>query len=156
MVLANEGEFLMLRKYTEVDFEDAVTLFVDAFSNPPWNYKWLSRSMAGEYINELYNYPKAQCFVFSKDNQPCGVCFGVVLNCSPVPIYEIKEIFFGNKYQGKGYGSKMLELIEKELFSQGVRAIKLSTLRKAPAYNFYLKHGFGEADDTVNMFKVLR
>lgn len=147
--------FFMLKRFAETDFDASVDFFYNIFSNPPWGFKWMTRECACEYFNDILNTPKTMAYSYFNGSELCGVCFGSVSYCSPIPIYEIKEIFIKKEYHNKGLGSKMLTEIETDLKKNGIPAIRLFTMRTISAFEFYIKNGYEETADAVTLSKIL-
>lgn len=147
--------FFMLKRFAETDFDASVDMFYNIFTNPPWGFDWMSRNHVYEYFVDILNTPKTIAYTYFNESGLCGGCFGSVSYCSPIPIYEIKEIFIKNEYHNKGLGSKMLAEIETDLKKYGITAIRLFTMRTIPAFGFYIKNGYEETADAVTLSKIL-
>ncbi len=145
----------MLKEFDIKYIPKSAEIFRDIFTNRPWNYEWMSDEKVHEYFTDLINTPKAKAYAFFINDTLCGACFGRVNSCSPVPVYEINEIFVLRDLQKKGVGSKMLKAIEQDLKQKGIVAISLYTMRDIPAYKYYIKNGYEEASSAVSFSKVL-
>jgi len=132
-----------------------VGLFVDTFTNPPWDYGWMRREKIVVYFADLWRTPGFRGFVVLRDDVVCAACLGILTDYFAVPTYEIKEIYVSRTLQGEGIGSAFLAEIEAELAAEGVPVVTLYTQRTIPAYEFYTKRGYAAAHDAVMMNKMI-
>jgi GNAT superfamily N-acetyltransferase len=144
-----------LKRFESADLAPATKIFYEVFKNPPWNYEWITEEKIAEYFSDLFNTPKTIAYVYLFEGEVSGVCFGSIGDCSPIPVYEIKEIFVRNDLQNKGLGSRMLKAIEADLKQNHITAIRLYTLRTIPAFDFYVKNSFQEIDGAVALMHML-
>ena len=64
---------------------------------------------------------------------------------------EVISIYLLPEYMGKGYGSKLLEIVMNELENQGFTEVFLWVLEEnTTARQFYEKHGFKCSDDYLD------
>lgn len=56
----------------------------------------------------------------------------------------IKRMFVNPKFQGRGYGSRILNELEDLIKKEGINEVKLSS--SLGAYDFYLMHGYEQED----------
>jgi ribosomal protein S18 acetylase RimI-like enzyme len=155
MIPLSREVYFMLKRFENDDFETAVMMFYEIFSNPPWQYDWITKEKITEYFTDMLNTPKAITYTYLNDGEISGVCFGSIGDCAPTPVYEIKEIFIRNDIQNKGLGSKMLEEIEDDLIKNNIAAIRLYTLKTIPAFDFYIKNDFQEISEAAALSKML-
>lgn len=145
----------MLKSFSIEYISKSANIFYDIFTNPPWSYTWLTLEKTCEYFMNLLNEPASKTYAYFENENLIGACFGNVSSYSPMPIYEIKEIFVTSNMQNKGLGTKMLSLIEQDLKQAGITTITLYTVRGIPAFDFYKKNGYETIDTSVNMSKIL-
>jgi aminoglycoside 6'-N-acetyltransferase I len=149
--MINDG----LMPFAPTDLAPAAKIFYEIFSNPPWDYNWINEEKITEYFNDLLNTPKTIAYTYWFDGEVAGGCFGSIGDCSPVPVYEIKEIFVRNDRQNQGLGTKMMQAVEADLKGKDIPAIRLYTMKTIPAFDFYLKNGFQEIDGAVALTRML-
>lgn len=145
----------MIEDYSASYKNVCIDMFLDIFSNTPFNYKWLNYNNILRYFTDLENTPNFKGFIYFLDNQPVAFCLGVISDYFNTPKYHINEIFVKRQLQNSGIGSDMLDKIQSELFSYDISVIELSTSISKPAFNFYLNNGFVKSNDTVYMIKPL-
>ena len=143
---------------TIAKWEDAsvcTRIFVDVFSNPPWEYPWITDEKSGRYIEDIFRSPGFLGFLYYQDDRLAGFCIGSINDYFFDPQYEIKELAIRVESQRQGTGSKMLLEIEQNLAQNGVTLIFLHTSRTIPAYRFYIKNGYAPVDDNVYFMKEI-
>lgn len=67
--------------------------------------------------------------------------------------YYIDELCIKFELQGKGIGSKFIELIEEDIKLQCMNGIILNTERNYPSQTFYEKNGFEVIEDLIILAK---
>jgi len=145
----------MLKRFMPNDFDKALAIFMDLFTQPPWSYDWMTKEKASVYLHDMLYSPNARAYAYEEGGHLCGACFGSVGDCSVIPIFEIQEIFIRPELQHRGLGSQMLSLIEEDLRVDGIGAVRLSTIRGIPAYDYYRKNGYEVVRGAVAMTKAL-
>ncbi len=146
----------MLLNYKTKYIDKCVNLLLEVFTSPPFNYEGLNKRNIFKYLTDLANTPNFIGMLYFEEGKLLGFCFGTLNNYFFSNMYEIKEIAVSLNYQGKGLGSKMLELIEKELRAKGVAIITLSTNREIEAFKFYKKNGFSVSENAVHLNKYIK
>ena len=146
---------MQIRKIKNTDFHIMINIFFDIYAKYPWSFSWLTIEKTEDYFYELINMPKSISYSFLHEGALCGGCFGFVSNCGALPTYELREIFIDSSRQNKGLGSKALHEVEIQLKKEGITSIKLSTVRSTKAFTYYIKNGYFENDEAVNMLKFL-
>ncbi len=132
------------------NFETVKELFLDVFSAEPWNDEWKSDEEVSRYIRELTENSNSLSLVLVDDSgHTVAASLGYLFSWWQGKEYFIKEFFVSRNHQGKGCGSSFLELMNDYLLEQEIKAIWLITDRDFPAYRFYLKNGFTQAEDLV-------
>jgi aminoglycoside 6'-N-acetyltransferase I len=143
---------------TPVALADApvcIRLFVDVFTNPPWNHEWVTEERAERYIKNLLSASGALSFLYCENGQPVGLCIGSLNDYFFAPQYKIEEFIVDTKRQQKGIGSAMLAAVEAEMARRGVGYIFLQTSKTIPAYDFYSKRGYTVIEDNVFFIKEI-
>jgi len=138
---------------TEETKKACADLFFGVFTNPPWNYYWVTEDSAWRYVDDLFKCPGALGFLFFEENVAIGFCVGAVHDYFMAKQYEIKEYAVLTAYQGKGFGGRMLEGVEKFLRESGVANVFLHTSASIPACDFYLRNGYEIIKDNVFVSK---
>jgi aminoglycoside 6'-N-acetyltransferase I len=146
----------MLTLLGEKDIEAAVVLFVDAFTNPPWNYDWMNMENAGRYIRDLYRTPGFLGFTHYDGDRLISVCLGCINDYFQNTQYEIKELAVAYEAQRKGVGSRVLGMLEEYLgMHRGVEFVTLQTAWLSPAYDFYRRNNYLMMEENSFLIKKI-
>ena len=137
----------------EKDVEKVEDLFVTVFSQEPWNDHWDDRRQLRLYIEDLLLPFNALSFGLYQDEELVGICLGRMMHFFEGNQLRIDELCVRTDCQGKGYGSRMVALIEEEARKRGIAFLILATERNYPAFRFYKKNGFVEAEGNVMLSK---
>jgi len=145
------------RKFEKSDIDDCVNNFIQSFNSPPWNEGW-SRERAYEYINDVFDTPKFVGFILSDNGQDVAyaLCIEKYWWNKDDRCKLYMELFFTKPdCRQKGYGTELLEHIEKYAQDNRLRSVMLFTQKDKPAYDFYVKNGFTVVDNLPNMYKPI-
>jgi aminoglycoside 6'-N-acetyltransferase I len=134
--------------------QECIELYTKVFNDEPWNESW-THEAAGERLLDLLHTPKSLLFSLSSHGRLAGLIGGnCKRHCGGTTFY-LAELCIDNKIQGKGYGSKLLTHLERELKSMGVQSIYLLTMNGGQAEAFYNKHGYVLNKNRIVMAKSL-
>lgn len=128
-------------------------VFLEVFSNEPWNDNWKSDQQLTDYIMDLIDNPNSLSIGYYQENLLIGICLGYVFHWWQGKELFVKEFCIGNDYQNQGFGKKFLKEIEDLLKENEIKMIWLSTVRSFSAYKFYIGNGFKESKEDVILFK---
>ena len=146
----------MIEEFKKHHIKRCADIFFDIYKNEPFNYNWLEYSRMAEYFNDIFKTPGFRGFIILKNSFIIGACVGTISDYFKVKKYRINEIFIDRKFSGKGFGSELIQKIEKILLSEGIDVIELSTDRRMKAFDFYLKNKYSILENNVNIIKVLK
>ena len=124
------------------------------YNNELWQCHWTIKT-AEEYLNDFFDMKKFIGFVLLENEQITGGIFAhekVWWNNSEV---FIEEMFIHPDFQRKGYGSLLLDEIEKYVKENKLAGVTLSTNKYAPAPLFYRKNGFTDCEHVIFMAKEI-
>lgn len=137
----------------ESDYETMKKLFVDVFSNEPWNDRW-GQDQLDVYMKELAeNTNSLTLALYSENDELLGCSLGYLFNWWEGREYYIKEFFVSRKKQNQGVGRTFLALLNDRLKADGIKHTTLMTEKTVPAYHFYQKNGFTELEDSAFFVK---
>lgn len=100
-------------------------------------------SLAQAYINQDIAWPR----VIVEDDVVIGFIM-LELNAEEIPEYNqpghyIWRLMIGKKYQHKGYGKQVLNLVINKCKEEGIKSLYVScTINQEIPYQFYIKNGF--------------
>jgi len=146
----------MLTNICLTDLPEVRNLFLQVFTQEPWNDRWESEAYVDLYLQDLMGNPNSLCFGFYHDSQLIGLSLGSIYHWWQGNEYFIKEFCIARNFQGQGMGRRFFTMIEQSLLTQKIHAIWLSTERDVPAFGFYHALGFKEQANSVLLVKSVK
>ena len=146
---------VQLKALTPRDREAVMRLFVDVFTNPPWNDDWSDAAQLDAYIADLTGQHNSLALGWFDGERLVAMALGQIKHWYSGTEYLIDELCVDRAAQGRGVGSAFLRAVETHLLERGICRIFLQTERGVPAYSFYKKRGFIELQDHVSFSKRL-
>lgn len=137
-----------IRKISKSDLGELAKLMVDVYNAPPWNDKWTVET-ALESLNDISDFPKFFGNVIVDENKIIGGIIGHIRRYSSESTFYIDEFFIAEKYRGTGLAKKLYQTSIKELQQRGVSGAFFTTLKNSRAYNFYVKQGAWDLEDSA-------
>ena len=137
-----------IRKISKSDLEELAKLMVDVYNAPPWNDKWTVET-ALESLNDISDFPKFFGNVIVDGDKIIGAIIGHIRRYASESTFYIDEFFIAEKYRGKGLAKKLYQTSIKELQQRGISGAFFTTLKNSRAYNFYLKQGAWDLEDSA-------
>jgi aminoglycoside 6'-N-acetyltransferase I len=143
-------EFIIL---DESYLDEMAELYKNAFAGEPWNDDWSNREQLYEYIKEISGAYNCLNFGLKMDGKLVAMSLGMIRHWWEGTNYNIEELCVMPELQGRGMGSRFMELIENDIQTRGAVGIFLQTDNDKPAYKFYKKIGFGDLGAHVSLYK---
>ena len=143
-------EFIIL---DESYLDEMAELYKNAFAGEPWNDDWSNREQLYEYIKEISGAYNCLNFGLKMDGKLVAMSLGMIRHWWEGTNYNIEELCVLPELQGRGMGSRFMELIENDIQTRGVVGIFLQTDNDKPAYKFYKIIGFGDLGAHVSLYK---
>jgi len=137
------------------DLPEVRNLFLQVFTQEPWNDRWVSEAYVNLYLQDLMGNPNSLCFGFYHDSQLIGLSLGSIYHWWQGKEYFIKEFCIAKSFQGQGIGKRFFTMIEQALLTLDIHAIWLSTERDVPAFGFYKALEFKEQANSVLLAKKI-
>ncbi len=144
---------IILKELSIEYIEEIKQLFVEVFTNEPWNDDWSDPKQLHEYLIDLIDNRNSMTFGLYEDDYLIGLSMGSILHFHNGTEYYIFEFCIKEEKQGKGIGTEFLKKIEDFIKEKQVSIIFLQTERTVPAYGFYKKNGFVELNDHISLYK---
>jgi aminoglycoside 6'-N-acetyltransferase I len=144
----------MIRAFQPDDLQTCIRLFIETYSAEPWNNHW-SPEAATRYLEEFMANKRFMGFVICDDASIIGALFAHRKTWWTNDELYVDELYIAPRFQGQGYGERLLGYVEDLARSSGMSGLTLLTHRDFPAKSFYLKHGYKQADHVVFMYKGL-
>lgn len=130
------GEKFIIREYNEKDLERLKFIVHTTVKDA---YTGIYPEEAVEYFLNLHSkenmekdIPKGCTFILESE--------GKIIASGSIVENEIKRVFVLPEHQGRGYGRKIMERIEKAALRNGVRRVELCA--SLPSKDFYLALGY--------------
>jgi GNAT superfamily N-acetyltransferase len=132
----NEKENILIRDYEERDLE---------------SLEYVVHRTIKESYNKFYTPEAIKYFLelHSKENMEKDIPNGrtlvlqlkdKIIATGSIVENEIKRVFILPEYQGRGYGRRIMEMLEKIALDNGIRRVKLCA--SLPSKDFYLTLGY--------------
>ena len=137
-----------IRKISKSDLEELAKLIVDVYNAPPWNDKWTVET-ALESLNDISEFPKFFGNVIVDENKIIGGIIGHIRRYSSESTFYIDEFFISEKYRGTGLAKELYQTSIKQLQQRGISGAFFTTLKNSRAYNFYVKQGAWDLEDSA-------
>ncbi len=137
-----------IRKISKLDLEELAKLMVDVYNAPPWNDKWTVET-ALESLNDISDFPKFFGNVIVDGNKIIGGIIGHIRRYSSESTFYIDEFFISEKYRGTGLAKELYQTSIKQLQQRDISGAFFTTLKNSRAYNFYLKQGAWDLEDSA-------
>ena len=147
----NEEFFILNESY----IDEMAELYKNAFAGEPWNDDWSDRGQLYEYIKEISGAYNCLNYGLKMDGKLVAMSLGMIRHWWEGTNYNIEELCVLPEFQGKGVGSRFMEMIEEDIQTRGAVGIFLQTDIDKPAYRFYQKIGFGDLGAHVSLYKRL-
>ena len=148
---ASEEFFILDESY----IDEMAELYKNAFAGEPWNDDWSDRVQLYEYIKEISGAYNCLNYGLKVDGKLVAMSLGMIRHWWEGTNYNIEELCVSSELQGKGMGSRFMEMIERDIQTRGTVGIFLQTDNDKPAYKFYQKIGFGNLGTHVSLYKSL-
>ena len=145
-------EFIVL---DESYIDDMAKLYKASFAGEPWNDDWSNEEQLYEYVKEISSAYNRLNYGLKVDNKLVAMSLGMIRHWWEGTNYNIEELCVLPEFQGKGIGSRFMEMIENDIQTKGVVGIFLQTDDDKPAYSFYHKIGFGDLSTHLSLYKSL-
>ena len=145
----------MIKEFLINDFQKCCESFVQTFNSPPWNDKFTIET-ARIYLQELLDNKRFVGFTSWEDGALAGFVFCHMRYNWRGDDITIDMMCISPDYQRKGYGSGLLDAVEKFAKENACVVILLSTSIDAPAFNFYEKLNFTRWESEVTMRKSIK
>jgi aminoglycoside 6'-N-acetyltransferase I len=139
---------------TNNDIDQCAKLYIKAYNRPPWNYSW-DFDKAIDYLSEYFERKRFVGFVLLEDDQIVGAMLGHSKTWWTSDLLYVDELFISPDAQGRGYGKLLLDHTEQYAIEQGYEVITLMTSKYMPAFKFYKKIDYIQAEHYVFFFKPL-
>ena len=136
-------------------FGEIKLLFLDVFTNPPWNDDWSDDIQLTEYLLDLTGNRNSLAFGLFDGDKLVGISLGSIVHWCSGTEYYIYEFCISRSRQHEGLGTFFLHGIEDIVRNMRIDHIFLQTENNVPAFDFYRKNGFTELEGHVSLVHKL-
>lgn len=137
-----------IRKISKSDLEELAKLMVSIYNAPPWNDKWTVET-ALESLTDISDFPKFFGNVIVDEEKIVGAIIGHIRRYSTESTFYIDEFFISEEYRGTGLTKDLYQTSIKQLKQRGISGAFFTTLKNSQAYNFYVKQGAWDLEDSA-------
>lgn len=145
---------MIFKKLLYEDLNDIIPIYIDAFNKEPWNDNWTKETVF-KRLSDMINTPGYYGLKIYDNNEIIGAIIGHSEQYYDGICFSIKEFFVSNVAQGKGYGSKILHYVLKDLKNKNVKRVNLLTANSPLTVGFYEKNDFKIDNEISFMIKEL-
>ena len=142
-----------IEKMMSEHIEECVDLFIDVFTREPWNDVYDSREQVVQFFENHIANNYFVGYIMKNADEVIAMSLGSKKPWIKGMEYYIDQFCVKADYQRHGIGGRFLELIEKNIYANGMNAIILNTEKGFPSEKFYLKNGFCSFEELVILAK---
>lgn len=143
---------MKIRELRTSDIEACVSLLIEVYNPPPWNYHW-TRETAQKYLSEFLCNDNFIGSIIVESEELVGALFAHRKTWWTNDEIFVDELFIKPVRQRHGYGRMLMEHTEKLSKELGLGGVTLLTDKYHPAKMFYEKNGYATADHVIFMYK---
>jgi len=131
-------------------------IYKKAFAGEPWNDDWSDTAQLMAYLKDVSCYFQGLNYGLLIDGKLVAAALGSVRHWWEGTNYNLEELCVDTSFQGKGIGTRFMQLIEEDINRQGMAGIFLQTDSDMPSYKFYKKNGYKELKEHVSFYKSVK
>jgi ribosomal protein S18 acetylase RimI-like enzyme len=139
-----------IRKAGKRDLKEIAEIFRVESAKKPYNTKFTKISALKDILNCFEN----DIYIAISEEKIVGFLASHILK-SDKEIAFVDELWVRPKFQNRGVGKSLLDLIGEKYKKRGVIKLRLSTFKKAKAVGFYKKLNYEESKELIYLDKKL-
>jgi len=128
-----------IRPATKQDLSACTKIVVDEFNKQGEHW---ATERARARLSELFENNPELCFCFELDGKVIGQTYCEKYKFEKGDYFWVSDFAISSEYQGKGYGLKALQFIERFAKENGFNVLVLATHIERKAFKIYQKFGF--------------
>jgi aminoglycoside 6'-N-acetyltransferase I len=139
---------------TVKDCDTVTTLYVDYYNKEEegsWDF-----ARAKKRIHQMITMEDSICYLQKENGILCGIILAYLKPFDDIDVLQVDEIVIAKAYQNKGYGTKLIQEIEKIAKGMGAKLMQLESVNDAAHDHFYTQCGFYHANNLVLMGKEIK
>ena len=149
------GMMLEIKEVGVNEIEEIQELFYGVFTIEPWYDDWSNEKQLRLYLMDLIGQKNSLTYGLYDGNRLIGISMGHIKHWYSGVEYHIDEFLIRTDFQGNGFGTHFLSLIEDSIRKKGITRVTLQTDSELPAYEFYRKNDYYEIKEYVSFEKEL-
>lgn len=142
---------MYLRKLSLENEAEIKALIRTAFAIPPWNDDWRDEEVFSLYLTDLIGNKNSLALGLYAGDELKALALGRVKHWFNGTEFCIDDLCVSPESQGRGFGSALIRELKAYAGANKIARITLKTNKNARAYEFYLKNGFAEEGDWVEL-----
>lgn len=144
---------MVCRVMTEADIDRAVEIYIEYY-NVHEDGVW-TRDTAYRRIHQVWSREDSLCMMLEDGEDIIGFVMGYFEQYDDIQAYDLVEIVIAHGYQGRGMGTRFMQLLETKVKECGGAMIQLQAVNDERHNNFYSKLGFQNCSNLVLKSKWL-
>ncbi len=105
------------RIMSEADIDLVVPLYIDHYNNYE-DGEW-TQETTYKRIHQVWSREESLCLILERGTDVLGFVMGYFEQYDDIQAYDLIEIVIAHEYQGKGIGTKFMEIIEAKVKEHG-------------------------------------
>lgn len=145
---------MVCRMMAEKDIDLAIKLYIEHY-NTYEDGAW-TRETVYRRIHQVWSREDSLCMMLEDGSEEAvGFVMGYFEQYDDIQAYDLVEIVIAHEYQGKGRGTRFMELIEQKVREYGGAMIQLQAVNDEQHNHFYDKLGYKNCSNLVLKSKWL-
>ena len=141
------------RIMSEADIDLVVPLYIDHYNNYE-DGEW-TQETTYKRIHQVWSREESLCLILERGTDVLGFVMGYFEQYDDIQAYDLIEIVIAHEYQGKGIGTKFMEIIEAKVKEHGGAMIQLQAVNDDMHNSFYGKLNYKNCNNLVLKSKWL-
>ena len=140
--MTQELQSVEIRYFEDACIESCISIYIDAFSQPPWNESWTPES-ARKRMQGIIERKGFTGFLAQVESNPVGFVLGHHLTNYPLKDYfHIQELLVASQFRRLGIGKQLMTALMASLTEINIHKMSLLTRKGSPAERIFTKMGF--------------
>ena len=149
----NMYQNMTCRIMAENDIDLVVPLYI-AYYNTYESGEWTQKTTY-KRIHQVWSREDSLCLLLEQDHEVIGFVMGYFEQYDDIQTYDLVEIVIAHEYQGKGFGTLFMGLLEAKVKELGGAMIQFQAVNDDMHNNFYGKLNYQNCSNLVLKSKWL-
>ena len=143
-------EFQVMR---EKDIALVVPMYVDTY-NTHEGGTWTAQTTY-KRIHQVWSHEDGYCLLMKENGVVLGFAMGHMEQFDDLVAYDLVEILIAAEHQGKGFGTRLMRELERQVKDRGASLIQLQSVNNEKHNIFYGKLGYYDSKNLALKGKYL-